>query len=268
MKLKTCFGSSSDFSLFISQPSSRQRWVWWDLALTNQSSRNWWILIPFCKASVWPLWPLLWTPWELWTGQRVVLWTVRADPGRENVLDWLWIGMWQYASLKSMEVNHSPAGRKVLVSPFWTILCLGRCSRCSTGCWVGDLEIGCKTLEISELLPVPLHFCSEADAMPPTNRGSCGIYRTEKGECSLTSVLLPLWGWPLGLPTSPKTGAILPLQVDLEQQLGHLIYRTQVTYTGNIFHIFYFCIILTIYTFLLRIPFDKMNRADNTKVYM
>ena len=24
--------------------------VWWDVALTNQSSRYWWILIPLCKA--------------------------------------------------------------------------------------------------------------------------------------------------------------------------------------------------------------------------
>ena len=30
-------------------------------------------------------------------------------------LDWLFIGMWKYASLKSMEVTHSPACREVLI---------------------------------------------------------------------------------------------------------------------------------------------------------
>ena len=122
-----CVGSSSDFSLFTSQPSSRQgatkvcvcwRQVWWDVSLTNQSSRYWWILIPLCKAISltslattvnsmgavdrpkgralnWQDWPWMWK--------------------RMYFLDWLWFGIWKYVSLKSMEVTHSPVCREVLI---------------------------------------------------------------------------------------------------------------------------------------------------------
>ena len=107
--------------------------------------------------------------------------------------------------------------------------------------------------------------------MPPTSRGSCGDLHsslwqlvawsswvwTGRGGCNPLWVLLPPWDWPLGRPTSPKTGAIWPLQVDLEQQLGHLWQELQnsvVIYTGNIFHTLYSLTVITItgiYTFLL-----------------
>ena len=49
------------------------------------------------------------------------------------------------------------------------------------------------------------------------------------------------------------------------------IYRTQETFTENIFHKFYFCVILTIignYAFLLWQPGYRMNMIYNTRVYM
>ena len=41
-------------------------------------------LYPSVVPWVWPLWLPLWTPWELWRGQRVGLWIGRTDPGGEN----------------------------------------------------------------------------------------------------------------------------------------------------------------------------------------
>ena len=58
-KVEDLLGSSSDFPKFTSQPNSWHiftrscvcwRQTWWDVALTNQSSRYWWILIALCMA--------------------------------------------------------------------------------------------------------------------------------------------------------------------------------------------------------------------------
>ena len=58
-KSKTCLGSRSEFSKFTSQPKFwhifNRTWVcwrqiWWDLALTNQSSRYRWIITPLYTA--------------------------------------------------------------------------------------------------------------------------------------------------------------------------------------------------------------------------
>ena len=146
MKLKTCVGSSSDFSLFTSEPSSRQRvtkvcvcWrqVWWDVALTNQSSRYWWILIHLCKTI--SLTSLATTVNSIGAVDRprVVLWTGRTGPEREKACTSWTDSELVCGSMRPWNLWRYPTPLPVarfllsLVSPFWTTLCLGRCSRCS-----------------------------------------------------------------------------------------------------------------------------------------
>ena len=63
------------------------------------------------------------------------------------------MGIWKYASLKSMDVTHSPTWREVLMV--------------STGCWVWVPKIaGCKTPVNLDCPPVRLHFCLSADTVP------------------------------------------------------------------------------------------------------
>ena len=91
--------------------------------------------------------------------------------------------MWKCASLKSIEVTHSSACREVLIVSGVSILNnsvfrkVFKVLKSKIGLRqlldLGTTNSLLQNLEISELLPVPLHFRSEADAMPPT-RGSCG----------------------------------------------------------------------------------------------
>ena len=174
--------------------------------------------------------------------------------------------MWKYASLKSVEVTHSPACREVLIvsgvsilndSVFRKVFMCSRCSgprKVSTGFWVWVPKIACcKTPVIFELL---LHFCSPVDARPSTSGGFCGGWHrclwqlvtwsswvwTRRGGCSPFWVLLLPWDLPTGLPIFPKTGAIWPLQVDLEQQLEHLwqdLQNSSDLYRKHLWHILF-----------------------------
>ena len=80
-----------------------------------------------------------------------------------------------------MDITHSPVWREVLIVSgvsflnFSTLRNLLRLLRSSIGLHLlfgfGTKIVSCKTPNSS---PTLLHFCSSADAMPPTGRSSCG----------------------------------------------------------------------------------------------
>ena len=152
--------------------------VWWDLTLTNQSYRYWWILIPFFVIQlIWPTLSPLWIPWEPWTEQMVVIWTGRNDPD----ISWTDFervsrsrhpsNLWKLPSLQ-------PGGRSLLLplSPFLISLPWGIDLDCwglgwvSTDCWV-----------LVPVSGVPSFWCS----LSPTGRSSGSweiCYRLDKTQ--------------------------------------------------------------------------------------
>ena len=94
-----------------------------------------------------------------------------------------------------------------LGSPFWTTLCLKRCSRCSgpglvsTGFWAWVPKIaGCKNPVSLDFLQVLLHFCSPADTVPLKGRTAW----LDCGSCLFQSVTLSSWVW------TSREGVALP----------------------------------------------------------
>ena len=106
-------------------------WVWpcppWGRTGNLQSLKP--VLGPVLTSPCSPLWPPLWTPWVLWTDQRVGLWTGRTDPGCENTCTTWTDCELVYGSTRPWSLWRRPTPLAV-GSPFWMTLCLGRCSRC------------------------------------------------------------------------------------------------------------------------------------------